>query len=234
MLGKAGGVARTQMTGRRLGGRGARDSGVRRRGGSSDGQQWWVWGPATPVRAGEDEISINLGMAKLGGRSPERGKTAAALSKIQREREASGGRRRRYRHGSGGEGCGAQRRRSGVGDEGADEGGSGYVFERARSAARLRGKKEKRGGGPDVGVPHGVGAAWGLAPTGGRRPDRVPAGRDPDAACAGGASLFGQRHASTDGRAPVAVRAGRKRRGARGARARVGQPEKKNRVAKPR
>jgi hypothetical protein len=30
-----------------------------------------------------------------------------------------------------------------------------------------------------VGVPHGVGAAWGLVPTSGRRPDHVPADRGP-------------------------------------------------------
>jgi hypothetical protein len=34
-------------------------------------------------------------------------------------------------------------------------------------------------------------ASWGLAPTGGRRHDRVPAGHDLDATRAGGASLFG-------------------------------------------
>jgi hypothetical protein len=48
-----------------------------------------VWGPASPMWKGEERISSNLGMAKLGGRSLERGKTAAALSKIRREREAS-------------------------------------------------------------------------------------------------------------------------------------------------
>jgi hypothetical protein len=35
--------------------------------------------------------------------------------------------------------------RSGVGDEGVDEWRVGRVFKRARSAARLRGKKERRG-----------------------------------------------------------------------------------------
>jgi hypothetical protein len=44
----------------------------------------------------------------------------------------------------------------------------------------------------------GCHAAWGLAPTGGRRPDR-----DPTVARAGGASLFGQRRAGTDTRAPA-------------------------------
>jgi hypothetical protein len=36
-------------------------------------------------------------MAKLGGRSPKRGKTTAALGKIRCEGEASGGRRWWYR-----------------------------------------------------------------------------------------------------------------------------------------
>jgi hypothetical protein len=39
-------------------------------------------GPAAPVRKGEDGVCSNLGMTKLGGRSPERGKTAAVLGKI--------------------------------------------------------------------------------------------------------------------------------------------------------
>jgi hypothetical protein len=30
----------------------------------------------------------------------------------------------------------------------------------------------KEGGGPAAGMPRGVGAAWGLAPTGGRHPNR--------------------------------------------------------------
>jgi hypothetical protein len=42
-----------------------------------------------------------------------------------------------------------------------------------------------RGGGLEGWMPHGAGAAWGLAPTDGRRPDRVPA-----AARAGSAPLF--------------------------------------------
>jgi hypothetical protein len=46
-----------------------------------------------------------------------------------------------------------------------------------RGAKRLLepgGRGEERGG-LAVGVPHGAGAAWGLAPTGGRLPDRGPA-----------------------------------------------------------
>jgi hypothetical protein len=50
-----------------------------------------VWGPAALVREGEAGVSSNLGMVQLGGRSPERGKTAAALGKIRREGGASGG-----------------------------------------------------------------------------------------------------------------------------------------------
>jgi hypothetical protein len=41
-----------------------------------------VWGPVAPVWKGEERIDSNLGMAKLGGRSPERGKIVAALDKI--------------------------------------------------------------------------------------------------------------------------------------------------------
>jgi hypothetical protein len=43
----------------------------------------------------------------------------------------------------------------------------------------------RRGGGLEGWMPHGAGAAWGLAPTDGRRPDRVPA-----ATRAGGVPLF--------------------------------------------
>jgi hypothetical protein len=67
-----------------------------------------MWGPAASVWKGEERISSNLGMAKLGGRSPERGKTAAALGKIRREGEASGGQGQRSGHENGGEGGGAQ------------------------------------------------------------------------------------------------------------------------------
>jgi hypothetical protein len=67
-------------------------------------------------------------------------------------------------------------------------------------------------------------ASWGLAPTDRRRPDRVPAGRDPDAARAGGTSLFVQRCAGANVGGP---RWQRERGGASGTRARVGRPEKK-------
>jgi hypothetical protein len=97
--------------------------------------------------------------------------------------------------------------RSGVGDEGVDGWRVGRAFERARSAARLREKKERRGGG---------GPAWGCYMARGRCPNRVLAGRDPDAARAGDALLFGPRCAGADRWAPMAVREGRERRGARG------------------
>jgi hypothetical protein len=110
-------VARTQTTGRWGGGRGVWDNGVHRPGGSSDGQRQRVWGPAAPVWKREERISSNLGMAKLGGRSTERGKTVVALGKIRREREASGGRRQRSGHGNGGEGGGAREGGGGGGEE---------------------------------------------------------------------------------------------------------------------
>jgi hypothetical protein len=53
----------------------------RRRGGSGGHRRAWG-GPAAPVRKGEDGVCSNLGMTKLGGRSPERGKMAAVLGKI--------------------------------------------------------------------------------------------------------------------------------------------------------
>jgi hypothetical protein len=46
------------------------------------------------------------------------------------------------------------------------------------------------GRGPAARMPRGVGRAWGLAPTDGRRPDRVPGDCGPAVACAGGAALF--------------------------------------------
>jgi hypothetical protein len=54
---KAGGVARTRTMGRWGGGRGARDSGVGRRRGSSDGRRRRVFGPTAPVWKGEERIS---------------------------------------------------------------------------------------------------------------------------------------------------------------------------------
>jgi hypothetical protein len=82
-----------------------------------------VWGPVAPVREGKARVSSNSGMVQLGGRSPERGKTAAALGEIRREGEASGGWRRWSGCGSGGEGGGTRGGWRVVGDEGVDEGG---------------------------------------------------------------------------------------------------------------
>jgi hypothetical protein len=70
---------------------------------------------------GKRDLAPIWGMERLGGRSPEKGKTAAALGKIRCEGEASGGRRWRYGRGNGGEGGGAREGgRSGVGDERVD------------------------------------------------------------------------------------------------------------------
>jgi hypothetical protein len=114
--------------------------------GCSGGRRRAWRGPTTPVWGGGRDLAQIREMAKLGGRSPEMGKTAAVLGKIRREGEASGGQRRRYGREKGGEGGGAQEGgRSGVGDEGVDE-WLGHV-RTARSAARQRGEKEGRGGG---------------------------------------------------------------------------------------
>jgi hypothetical protein len=83
--------------------------------------------------------------------------------------------------------------------------------------AAERERKERGGSGRGSATRRGT-ASWGLAPTGGRRPDRVPAGRDPDATRVGGASLFGQRRTDTDWAGPGGSESGE---------ARVGRPEKK-------
>jgi hypothetical protein len=94
-----------------------RRGGVQWRRGGSGGRQRAERVPGAPVREGEDGVSSNLGMMKLGGRSPERGKTAAALGEIRHEGEAFGCRRQQYGRGNGGEGGGAREGdRSGVGD----------------------------------------------------------------------------------------------------------------------
>jgi hypothetical protein len=105
--------------------------------------------------------------------------------------------------------------RSEVGDEGADEGVS-RVFERAWSAARLRGKRRR-----EVGVVSGHGgchAAWGLAPTVSRTAVTWARRACAVRRCSDRGTL------GADGRAPVAVREGRERRGARAC---LGRPEKK-------
>jgi hypothetical protein len=58
---------------------------------------------------------------------------------------------------------------------------------------------QQRGGGPAAEMPCSAGAAWGLAPSGGQHPDRVP-----PAARAGGAPLFRQWCTdAADARAPA-------------------------------
>jgi hypothetical protein len=44
---------------------------------------------------------------------------------------------------------------------------------------KRRAKNRGRGGGPVVRTPRGAERVWGLAPIGGRRPDRAPADRGP-------------------------------------------------------
>jgi hypothetical protein len=90
-------------------------------------------------------------------------------------------------------------------------------------------------GGEEWGVrPWGCHTARGLAPTGGRRPDRILADCDPGAARAGGVSLFrtGARRGSLRA-GPGGSGSGRERSGTSGARARVGRPEKKKGWSSP-
>jgi hypothetical protein len=96
-------------------------------------------------------------MAKLGGHSPERGKTVAALGKIRREGEASSGRRRRYGRGNGGEGGGAREGgRSGVSDEGVDAWRVDCVFGASSVGGAAEREKGEERWGLAVGVPHGA------------------------------------------------------------------------------
>jgi hypothetical protein len=85
----------------------------------------------------------------------------------------------------GGTARGALRRKRG-GDEMGAAASGGAPFKR-RAENRGRGG---RNGGPTVRTPRGTERAWGLALTGGRRPDRVPVDRGPAAAHAGGAAWF--------------------------------------------
>jgi hypothetical protein len=92
------------------------------------------------------------------------------------------------------------------------------VLKRGETVARVKKREEgtrrllKPGGGgavPAVGVPRGAGAPWGLAPTGGRRLDRILADCDPRARARVARLCFGQGRAeAADGRAPVAVGVG--------------------------
>jgi hypothetical protein len=148
-----------------------------------------VWGPAAPVRKEEDEIIFNLGMVKLGGALTGEGGWYGGGARTK-----SNVRERPLVAGGGGMGVEAVGRGAALG---VDEAGSvmrertrgvGRVFERARSAARQRGKKEKRGGSGRGGATQHGGSV-------GPGPDRVLADCDPGTARAGGASLFGQRRA---------------------------------------
>jgi hypothetical protein len=68
-----------------------RHCGVQRRRDGFGGHRCAERGPAAPVREGEDGVSSNLGMVRLGGHSPERGKTAAVLGEIRCEGEGGSG-----------------------------------------------------------------------------------------------------------------------------------------------
>jgi hypothetical protein len=91
---------------------------------------------------------------------------------------------------------------------------------RSHSNGSVGGAAERGKGGESRGVRqrgrHTAQGMWGLAPTGGRRPDRVPADRGPAAARAGGAPLFRQWRAdAADARAPTVGRRGSEKREAR-------------------
>jgi hypothetical protein len=71
-------------------------------------------------------------------------------------------------------------------------------------------------------MPHSAGAAWGLAPTGGRHTDRVPTDRGPAVTRAGGTPLFRQWRAdAVDARALAISGRGSEKREARAC---VGRP----------
>jgi hypothetical protein len=70
-------------------------------------------------------------------------------------------------------------------------------FERPGRRRGREGKKREGGSGRGSATRRGT-ASWGLVLTGGRRPNRVPTGRDPDATRVGGALLFRQRRAGAD------------------------------------
>jgi hypothetical protein len=139
------------------------------------------------VRGGE--IARNCGNWKLGEELTGEGWTVAVLGQSPREgggaRVAGGG---GPGAGSGGDSW-ALERRSRRGVEMGERVGQRAGSERLGGGA-VEGKKGGKSRGSGRGVPRGAGAPWGLAPTGGRCPDRVPANCDPGAARAGGASLF--------------------------------------------
>jgi hypothetical protein len=94
--------------------------------------------------------------------------------------------------------------------------GRGHALSCSVGGAAEGEKGERGGGGSGRGSATRRGtASWGLTPTGGRRPDRVPVGRDPDATRVAVRTTARWRRR---GRLPVVVRAGRRewRVGARG------------------
>jgi hypothetical protein len=139
-----------------------RRGGVQQRRGCSGGRRCAWRGPAALVREGEPGVISNLGMVQLGGRSPERGKTVAALGKIRCEGEAP-------EVGGGGTGAEMVGRRAAL-EMGAGAGpvsrewtsGRGRALSGSVGGAAERERKE-RGGGPAVEVPRGAGwrrVAW--------------------------------------------------------------------------
>jgi hypothetical protein len=130
------------------------------------------------VWKGEERFSSNLKTAKLGGCSPERGKTAATLDKIRRGERPSVA-----RGGSTGvEVVGrevALERGAGAGSVTREWTKDSVTLERLGRQRDREGKRRGEWGGPAMGVPRGAGAVVGPGP------DRVPAGRDLDTARAG-------------------------------------------------
>jgi hypothetical protein len=177
-----------------------------------------VWGPPALVWKGEERISSNLGITKLGGRSPERGMTAAALGKIRREGEASGGQRQRSWRGNGGEG-GVAREGGGAGPMAREwmSGGSAvFLSELGRRRAEREKGEERRGSGRGGATRREGGrGAWPQPAGGASIVTRMRRARAAHRSSDRGTP-------SADGRAPVAMREGREWRDAR-----VGRPEKK-------
>jgi hypothetical protein len=85
------------------------------------------------------------------------------------------------------------------------------ALERHGRRCGREGKKKEGGGSGHGSAMRRETASWGRAPTSGRRPDRVPAGRDPDATHTGSASLFRQRRAGADRAGPSGSESGEAR-----------------------
>jgi hypothetical protein len=82
------------------------------------------------------------------------------------------------------------------------------------SPFKRRAKNRGRGGGPVVRTPRGTERAWGLAPIGGRRPDRAPADRGPLRRTRATCSVLGRRApGAADAWAPAGSGRGREERG---------------------